>query len=299
MTSPIGTGRVASAEDGPNADPRFVQYYSERSTSAQTTARFQAVMEAVIALRSELRLSASRLQMVDVGCGAGTQALQWAAAGHRASGVDVSAPLIELAAQRALELRLAAEFRVGSAEALPFADRSLDVVLLSELLEHVPKWEPCVDEAVRVLRPGGVLYISTTNRLCPVQQEFALPGYSWYPASIKRRCERLAVTTHGHWVQHATFPARHWFSFYQLRQYLGSRGVVARDRFDIMRTDGSRLKSVAVAAIRASTVLRFTAHVLTPYTIVLGYRAGGKPGFASSNQRSRQQLAAAPVVRAG
>jgi 2-polyprenyl-6-hydroxyphenyl methylase/3-demethylubiquinone-9 3-methyltransferase len=262
MTEPVG----------PNADPRFVEYYAERSTTEHTRERFKTVMRMALALRAELNQSASRLDIADIGCGAGTQALLWAAEGHRARGVDISAPLIEIARQRAAASAAAAEFHVASAGALPFPDASLDVVVVSELLEHLPEWEPCLSEAVRVLRPGGVIYVSTTNRLCPVQQEFALPAYSWYPTRIKKRCERLAVTTHRHWVQYTSFPAVHWFSFYQLRDYLGARGVIARDRFDIMRTDGSAVKKAAVSAIRASNVLRFVGHVLTPYTVVLGYR---------------------------
>jgi hypothetical protein len=117
-----------------------------------------------------------------------------------------------------------------------------------------------------------VIYMSTTNRLCPVQQEFSLPAYSWYPSRLKKYCEKLSTTTHRHWVQHATFPAVHWFTFYQLRDYLNARGVTASDRFDIMETSTSRLKTAAVAAIRASRTVRFAAHVMTPYTVAVGHR---------------------------
>jgi SAM-dependent methyltransferase len=143
---------------------------------------------------------------------------------------------------------------------------------VSELLEHLPQWQPCVDEALRVLRPGGVIYLSTTNRLCPKQQEFTLPLYSWYPASLKRRCERMAVTTHRQWVQYATFPAVHWFSFYQLRDYLDERGFGARDRFDAIEVGTSRLRAAVVGALRRSRVLRAAGHLLTPYTVVIGWR---------------------------
>ena len=202
----------------------------------------------------------------------GAQALLWAKAGHRARGIDISAPLIELARQRAKEQDVSAEFFVGSATDLPISDSSCDIVLVSELLEHLAEWEPCVNEVLRVLRPGGIVYFSTTNRLCPIQQEFTLPGYSWYPSFVKKRCERLAVTTHRHWVQFTSFPAVHWFSFYQLRNYLDARGVTARDRFDVMDADVSPLRVATLAAIRSSQILRFAAHVLTPFTVVVGFR---------------------------
>ena len=198
---------------GPNADERFVDYYAEQSASERTRQRIENVRRILLKLRSDRGLPTTSLDIVDVGCGAGTQAFAWVREGHRAQGVDISTPLIELARERAAEVPLSAEFHVGSATQLPFADNSSDVVMVSELLEHLPDWEACVNETLRVLRPGGVVYFSTTNRLCPIQQEFALPLYSWYPASLKRYCLRLAVTTHGHWVQYASFPAVNWFTF--------------------------------------------------------------------------------------
>jgi ubiquinone/menaquinone biosynthesis C-methylase UbiE len=223
-------------------------------------------------LRASLGLPIHHLDIVDIGCGAGTQTMMWAADGHRALGVDISEPLIELACQRTEARGLDARFCVGSAAALELPDACADVVLVSELLEHLHDWQPCVDEALRVLRPGGVIYLSTTNKLCPKQQEFALPLYSWYPAWLKRRCERMSVTTHRHWVQYATFPAVHWFSFYQLRDYLDKSGFGARDRFDAIEIGGSKLRAAVLGAVRASRLLRFAGHVLTPYTVVIGWR---------------------------
>jgi len=256
---------------GPNADHRFVNYYAAQSASEQTRQRFESVRRVTLAMRKELGLTVDGLDVVDIGCGAGAQALMWSQAGHRAQGVDISAPLIDLARQRAGDAGVEARFSVGSADRLPLADASVDIVLVSELLEHLPAWQPCVDEALRILRPGGVIYLSTTSRLCPVQQEFTLPGYSWYPPAIKRRCEKMSVTTHGHWVRHTTFPAVHWFSYYQLRDYLDARGVSSRDRFDVMET-GSALRRAAVGAIRVAAPLRWLGHVMTPYTMVVGHR---------------------------
>lgn len=256
-----------------NADHRFVGYYETQSTSEQTRRRFDGKRQAILRLRAQFGLPNERLDVADIGCGPGTETLLWAADGHCARGIDISAPLIEIARKRADELGLSADFEVSSAVKLPFANCSFDIVLVTELLEHLPQWQPCVNEAVRILRPGGVVFLSTTNRLCPIQQEFALPGYSWYPTVFKRRCERLAVTTHRHWVQYADFPAVHWFSFYQLRDYLANFGIRTYDRFDIMSADDSRLRGSALAIIRAARLVRFAAHTLTPYTVILGYRS--------------------------
>ena len=259
-------------DPGPNADHRFVDYYAQRSASDITQLRFEGTRRVTLALRTELGLPTESLDVIDVGCGAGSQAFLWEQSGHRVQAIDISAPLIDIARERAAKAGSSARFFVGAAGTLPVPDASVDIALVSELLEHLPEWESCLNEAVRVLRPGGVVYLSTTNRLCPKQQEFSLPAYSWYPRALKKHCERLAVTTHGHWVQFASFPAVHWFSYYQLRDYLDARGFSARDRFDVMDTSGSILRKMVVRAIQNLRLLRFVAHVLTPYTVVVAYR---------------------------
>ncbi|TWP37132.1 class I SAM-dependent methyltransferase [Leekyejoonella antrihumi] len=56
---------------------------------------------------------------------------------------------------------------VAEAERLPLADRSVDVVFSSNLLEHVAEPEEVADEMVRVVRPGGLVFLSYTNWLSP------------------------------------------------------------------------------------------------------------------------------------
>ena len=55
------------------------------------------------------------------------------------------------------------QFVCGDATALPFGDRTFDAVTMFDLLEHVPNDRQAISEALRVLRPGGVLLISTPN----------------------------------------------------------------------------------------------------------------------------------------
>ena len=197
----------------------------------------------------------------------------WDDRGHRYAGLDINEPLVRLARERAVEQGRTARFEVGSATALPFADASFDVCLMPELLEHISDWQTCVDEAVRVLRPGGVIYISTSNRLCPKQQEFNLPAYSWYPGFAKRYFERRAVTDWPAVANYAKYPAVNWFSFYQLRRVLAARGFASSDRFDFMRLDDKPSAArLIVKALRALPPLRLLGHMLTPDTTIVGVR---------------------------
>jgi 2-polyprenyl-6-hydroxyphenyl methylase/3-demethylubiquinone-9 3-methyltransferase len=262
----------------------FFDYYAKASQSRATLERFDAIRAAVMRLLGRGGPRSGPLDVADVGCGAGTQCAIWAEAGHRAHGLDVNEPLLNLARERAEAAGHSIDFRLGSATALPWADESMDVCLVLELLEHVSEWEGCVLEATRVLRPGGVLVLTTTNKLCPRQQEFILPLYSWYPATLKRRFERLAATTHPRLANFATYPAVNWFSFYSLRRALAPSGFVCYDRFDVMDLSRrGRVARAAVTAIQALPILRWLGHVATPGTTLLAVRE--RPGRADDRER--------------
>jgi ubiquinone/menaquinone biosynthesis C-methylase UbiE len=250
----------------------FFEYYASESRSDATLKRFQGIQAAVLRIAAQTGMDGP-LDVADIGCGAGTQALLWAELGHRVSGLDVNEPLIRLAQQRTQEKGFVVRFEVGSATELPWRDETADVCLLPELLEHVADWQSCLKEAARVLRPGGLLYLSTTNVLCPRQEEFNLPMYSWYPGSLKRYCERLAVTTRPALASYAKYPAVNWFSFHGLRDFLKPLGFRCLDRFDLIDTAGKgRLAHFIVTALREVPLLRFLGHVATPGTYLVAVK---------------------------
>ena len=254
-------------------NPDFYEYYANESRSEASVQRFARVQAAVLRVAASTGMKPP-FDVADIGCGAGTQACLWARDGHRVHGLDVNEPLIHLARERAQQQVLGIDFEVGTATALPWSVDSMDVCLLPELLEHVADWRSCVKEAARVLRPGGLLYLSTTNVLCPNQQEFNLPMYSWYPAPVKRLCERLSVTTHPSIANFAKYPAVNWFSFYGLRDFLEPLGFSCLDRFDLIDAGGKGGAARAIIrALKTVPVLRFLGHVATPGTTVVGLKS--------------------------
>ena len=95
--------------------------------------------------------------VVDASCGRGGGLAHLVAHGAPASavGVDLSPVNVALCQQRAVDARL--RFVVGSATALPFDDRSVDVLLSIEASHCYVDVDQFLDEAARVLRPGGVV----------------------------------------------------------------------------------------------------------------------------------------------
>ena len=265
-----------------SSDPHFLAYYEEASLSEATLQRFRNIRDKSLALFAAHGHDVAHLRVADIGCGAGTQAFLWAELGHFVVGLDVNAPLVEVARRRAAERGLQVDFRVGTATALPLADSSVDVCLLPELLEHVPDWQACLREATRSLDVGGLLYVSTTNVLCPVQSEFNLPLYSWYPSFVKRRYERLAATTRPALANYAKYPAVNWFTFYGLRDYLAPLGFKCLDRFDMMDLERVRAPMRPVVRMaRAMAPVRFLGHLLTPSTSVFAVKMA-----STANERS-------------
>jgi ubiquinone/menaquinone biosynthesis C-methylase UbiE len=247
----------------------FFKFYEQRSLTPETQERFRAACQTLLRIYGPLP-PGRQLDILDVGCGAGTQALFWARGGHRYRGIDINAPLVELARRRAAELGLDARFDIGSATELPCGDGTVDICLLPELLEHVSDWQGCLNEAIRVLRPGGLIYINTSSKLCPKQQEFNLLLYSWYPRRLKRHFERRALTDRPDLANYAKYPAVNWFSVYELRDYLEPRGFRCLDRFDLIDAAGKGwVARQLLALVRRLPLLRFLGHVATPYTLLV------------------------------
>jgi len=63
----------------------------------------------------------------------------------------------------------------ASGEALPFADQSFDIVYSNNVLEHTQRPEQVLREAMRVLRPGGTLYVEVPNYLSYYEGHYMIP----------------------------------------------------------------------------------------------------------------------------
>ncbi len=111
-------------------------------------------------------------RLVDVGCGSGKLAIAAAkngafngTAGH-ILGIDATPGIIDLAIEKARAANVAAEFKVGVAEALPLEDGSVDAVTSSYFFHHLPSHvkPQALREMWRVLAPGGRLVITDYGR---------------------------------------------------------------------------------------------------------------------------------------
>lgn len=110
----------------------------------------------------QLRISGKTV--LDVGCGGGFLAEEFAKDGFRVTGVDPSAKSIEAARKHAAANGLDIRYEVGRGEDMPFPDGSFDLIACCDVLEHVDDLQKVVREVSRLLKPGGMFFYDTVNR---------------------------------------------------------------------------------------------------------------------------------------
>ncbi len=110
----------------------------------------------------QLRLPGRKV--LDVGCGGGFLAEEFAKDGFAVTGIDPASNSLEAARKHAADNNLEIDYRTGKGEALPFPDGSFDIVACCDVLEHVDDSALVISEVARTLKAGGVFCYDTVNR---------------------------------------------------------------------------------------------------------------------------------------
>ncbi len=97
--------------------------------------------------------------LLEIGCGLGTDLLQFARHGAVVTGVDLTEESVALAKKRFELYGVQGTFCTADAENLPFADNSFDVVYSFGVLHHTPNTQKAIDEVYRVVKRGGEIVI--------------------------------------------------------------------------------------------------------------------------------------------
>ena len=112
---------------------------------------------------SERRIFAGH-GVLDIGCGGGLLCEPLARLGAKVAGIDPAGENIRVANAHAERLGLAIDYRASTVEDLVAKGESFDIVLAMEVVEHVADVSAFIGACERVLKPGGLLLMSTLNR---------------------------------------------------------------------------------------------------------------------------------------
>ena len=103
-------------------------------------------------------------RLLEIGCGMGTDLLQFSRGGARCVGIDLTPRSIEITQHRFKLYGADGAFMISDGENLPFRSESFDVVYSNGVLHHTPDTEGAIREVHRVLRPGGVAKVMLYHR---------------------------------------------------------------------------------------------------------------------------------------
>ena len=158
---------------------QFESRYAQIATTDRVgwSDEYESTIERYRDLLAKAGVSGGRL--LELGCGRGNVALSFASQGWDVTGVDFSPSAIEWAKRLAAEVGQAATFEVADLrQEWPFADNSFDVVIDASCLHffHGVDRGHFLNEARRVLKPGGVFLLSTIVNQ-PEEKDWEFLGY--------------------------------------------------------------------------------------------------------------------------
>lgn len=126
------------------------------------TRRLEVVLHMLRTRLQALPSGTPPLRILEIGCGAGVLCLELAPQADTVMGIDVSQVALHFANRVKTHARVTnVAFFQGDAEHLPFANACFDVVICSEVLEHVLQPDQALREIKRVLTPEGTVFLST------------------------------------------------------------------------------------------------------------------------------------------
>ncbi len=179
-----------TSNTSPNSTPeQLPTYYRGAREASDERGVFgdKFAQQIIETTRPFLALPPEQLCVLDVGSGYGHTAAALARRCRSVVGIEPSDPLHDFAVQSYASSGLPnLEFRCQTAASLTESEQ-YDLVVLDNVLEHVPDQVGTLSTIARALKPGGVLYLLVPNKLWPIEPHYALPLLSYLPLPLANR----------------------------------------------------------------------------------------------------------------
>lgn len=145
---------------------------------------------------------------LDIGSSAGGLSVALAQAGVDMHGIEPSSAGVKVSKMRAQRLGIEnATFVEGVGEKLPFSNEMFDLIVSLAVIEHVQDVNKVLEEAFRVLKPGGWLYVEVPNNLFPFEGHYKMAWLPMMPKAFAKLYVR-ARGAHPSFLDHLNYMSR-------------------------------------------------------------------------------------------
>jgi SAM-dependent methyltransferase len=127
-----------------------------------------------------------KLEILDLGCGVGTIDFYLAKKGHAVTGIDISADAIKVCQEVKEQFRFdETEFHQGDVQKTQFL-KKYDLVICSEVIEHVEDDTGLLESIYQLLKPGGMLLLTTPSQNAPLYRLGFLKKFDQQVGHLRR-----------------------------------------------------------------------------------------------------------------
>jgi len=124
-------------------------------------------------------------KILDVGCGNGGVSIAFALSGAEVSGVEIEDELYKISIEHARSLSADPDFYLYDGQRLPFEDATFDFAVSVSVIEHTDDARLYLAEILRVIKPGGRLYLGFPNKWWPKETHTGLDGLTYLPQFLR------------------------------------------------------------------------------------------------------------------
>ncbi len=133
-----------------------------------------------------------KAKLLDLGCGIGLTTAVLARYFPDSVGCDIGEKEVKASKELLRLLKIKSKILLCDGGRLPFKDNSFDIITSIEVIEHVSRPDIMLKEVRRVLKPDGILHITTANKWWPIEPHYKLPFLSFLPKYLANIYLRLS-----------------------------------------------------------------------------------------------------------
>ena len=166
-------------------------------------ARSRKALTMVSVLRDYFRSDLKKLNLLDIGCSTGIISNYLSHPFGSVTGIDIDGPAVMYASATFQKDNLS--FSQSDSLYISQPDDLFDVVICTQVYEHVPDANQMMKEIYRVLKPGGVCYFAAGNRIQLIEPHYNLPFLSMLPQNAANAYLRLTAKGKVYYENHLSY----------------------------------------------------------------------------------------------